>query len=82
MEEVFSYIYADKPSAGYSVVERLQEKAELLGDFPYLGTQGIRQGTLETPVDKTSCFLIYKVFKHHLSIIRVMHGAKRQAPRY
>jgi len=82
LDEIFNYIFEDKPNAGYAVVERIQDKAELLSDFPYIGTVGIKHGTMETTVDKTSCFLIYKVFKNHISIIRVMHGTTRQEPRY
>lgn len=82
LDKIFNYIFEDKPSAGYAVVQRIQKKAELLSDFPYIGTISIKDGTMETTVDKTSCFLIYKVFKKHISIIRVMHGATKQKPRY
>jgi len=82
LDGIFNFIYEDKPSAGLAVVERIQEKAELLGDFPYIGTAGIKTGTMETTVNKTSCFLIYKIFRNHISIIRVIHGSTRQEPRY
>ena len=74
LDEIFSYIAKDSPSAAAELVDRLEEVAELLGHSPYIGQKTKRPGLFKHPVDKH--LLVYEVLADEVIIHYVRHGAR------
>jgi toxin ParE1/3/4 len=78
LERIFKWIAKDRPQAAHSVIERILESIERLGELPYIGHKGKAQGTLEWVVTGLPYIVIYKIDVDHneLQITAVFHGAQ------
>jgi len=72
-----AYIAKDNPAAALSLAERITAKAELLADQPLLGEPGRIHNTRELVVTNTPYTLIYHAAAETISILRVLHQARR-----
>ena len=77
---IFEYIRPDNPSAARHISERIYERANSLGTFPYLGRSGRIEGTRELPVPSSPFIIVYRVLENSLEIVTVLHGAQRWPP--
>ena len=78
LDGIFRWIAKDRPQAAHSVIERILESIERLGELPYIGHKGKAQGTLEWVVTGLPYIVIYKidVDRNELQITAVFHGAQ------
>jgi toxin ParE1/3/4 len=74
---VRAYIAKDNPAAALKLAERIIEKAELLAEHPLLGEPGRIHNTRELVVTNTPYNLIYHAAVETISILRVLHQARR-----
>lgn len=76
IEEIYSYVSADKPEAARRLAEKLMLAGDQLADHPYLGRVA-RPGELRELL-VGSYLLIYRVVDDVVDIIAVVHGARRR----
>lgn len=78
LERIFKWIAKDRPQAAHSVIERILESIERLGELPYIGHKGKAPGILEWVVTGLPYIVIYKVDSDHdeVQITAIFHGAQ------
>jgi toxin ParE1/3/4 len=76
-DEIFDYIETDSPKAAIAVDKRIQERVESLARFPELGRTGRVEGTRELVIPRTPYIVAYRISGDIVSILRVLHGARR-----
>lgn len=75
--EIVQYIAADSPRAAYEVHDRIRELVGKLAAHPGLGRPGRVRGTRELVVSGTPFLVPYRIKGEVLTILRVLHGARR-----
>ena len=80
LEAIFSYIAKDNPRAAAKVVARIEEVADLLGDFPETGQPASREPRLRwIAVPRTPYLIFYTILRGRtVRIVRVIHGARQR----
>ena len=78
LERIHSWIARDRPRTAGSVIGRILESAERLGELPYIGHVGRTRGTYEWVVTGLPYILVYKIDadNNEVQIIAVFHGAR------
>ena len=76
VDAIWEYIAQDNLDAADRQMERLRSAAEHLTTHPMLGRAGRMKGTRELVVSGTPYILLYRIFRTHLEIARVLHGAQ------
>ena len=78
LERIHSWIARDRPRTADSVIGRILESAERLGELPYIGHVGRARGTYEWVVTGLPYVLVYKIDidNDEVQIIAVFHGAR------
>jgi toxin ParE1/3/4 len=75
--EIVSYIAAGSPRAAYEIHDRIREAATLLATHTHFGRAGRVKGTRELVISGTPFIVAYRVTKSAVSILRVLHGARK-----
>lgn len=75
--ELVAYIAADDPRAAYRVHENIRMQTELLATHPKIGRLGRIPGTRELVVAGTPYIAAYRVVNDVVTVLRVLHGARR-----
>lgn len=75
--EIVRYIAAESPRAAYEIHDRIRDLAEVLMQHPRIGRPGRVKGTRELVVSGTPFIVAYRVSRQAVSILRVLHGARR-----
>jgi toxin ParE1/3/4 len=75
--EIALYIAKDNPAAADRVLDALEEKTELLAEFPGLGAErpDVAAGVRAFPVGKY--LILYREMEGGVEIVRYAHGARR-----
>ena len=78
LENIYSWIAKDSPSAAKNIVQRLFSSAELLISFPRMGHAGREPDTFEWVVPRLPYIVIYEVdrVRERIVITAVLHGAQ------
>ncbi|HTC99881.1 MAG TPA: type II toxin-antitoxin system RelE/ParE family toxin [Bradyrhizobium sp.] len=78
LENIYSWIATDSPSAAKKIVQRLFGSAELLISFPFMGHAGREPDTFEWVVPRLPYIVIYEVdrVRERITITAVLHGAQ------
>ncbi|HEX8664522.1 MAG TPA: type II toxin-antitoxin system RelE/ParE family toxin [Beijerinckiaceae bacterium] len=80
LDAIFNYIAKDSPVAAAAVVERIEDRAAGLSDFPYSGKPSGEEGirvVIATPYP----YLIYyhvNAKRSEVQILRIRHGARQR----
>ena len=77
LEAARRQIAADNPSAADRVFERILSAVSRLSDMPHLGRAGRVPGTRELVVAGTPFIVAYTASEKEVSIVAVIHGARR-----
>lgn len=76
--EIVSYISSENPSAAIRVAERILSLTEtILPEHPQTGRPGRVQGTRELVVSQTPYIVAYRVTGDEITIVAVIHGARK-----
>ena len=80
LQGISAWIAKDNPRAARSVVERILDAIERLGEFPGLGHRGKVAGTREWVVRGLQYIIVYEIDTPHdeLRGIAVFHGARNR----
>lgn len=77
LEEIVRYIAFDNPEAAYEIHDRIREHSASLSLHPRIGRPGRVRGTRELVVPATSFIVAYRVTGAAVTILRVLHGARK-----
>ena len=80
LAETVTYIAGDNPAAAYRVHEEIRRQTGLLAAHPELGRQGRVPGTRELAIAGTPYLVAYRVGRDAVTILRLLHGARRWPP--
>jgi len=80
LEAISTWIAKDNPSAARSVISRILDAIERLGEFPGLGHEGKVAGTREWVVRRLPYIIVYEVDAAHdeLRVLAILHGARNR----
>lgn len=78
LREIMLYMAERDPSAAVRVVDRIEDVATMLAEFPRAGRPGTVHGTREPVVDGTPFLVAYRVkdLQRRIEILAVKHGAQ------
>jgi toxin ParE1/3/4 len=71
------YIATDDVSAAYRVHDSFREQIEKLATHPEIGRSGRVRGTRELVISGTPYVAAYRVAGDVVTVLRVLHGARR-----
>ena len=77
LQEIVSYIAADDPRAALGMHDRINESVQHLSRFPRGGRPGRVAGTRERVIPQTPFIVAYRVSEDAVTVLRVLHGARR-----
>lgn len=77
LEAVYNFIGADNPRAAANVVRRILDAIEGIRDFPNSGRPGRVITTRELVINQTPFIAVYRVSSDCITVVRVIHGARR-----
>ena len=66
-----------KPSLGNRIADALETACEQIISFPQSGRPGRVEGTREVVLSGSPYILAYKVQAAHITILAIIHGARR-----
>ncbi len=78
LAEIQAYIEQDKPEAARRVAAKIRKTIAYLGEHPHLGRAGRKPGTRELVIADTPYIVPYRVHRHCLMILAVLHGAQQR----
>lgn len=78
LDRIHKWIAKDRPRAAGSVIDRILESAEKLGQLPYMGHIGRAPGTYEWVVTGLPYIVVFKIDNDHneVQITAIFHGAQ------
>jgi toxin ParE1/3/4 len=77
LAELVAFIAADDPAAAYRVHDAIILKVALLLRHPDIGRPGRVRGTRELVVTGTPYIVAYRAVADLVTVLRVLHGARR-----
>lgn len=77
LAELVEYIANDNPSAAYRAHDDIQRQTAALAKHPELGRPGRVRGTRELVVAGTPYVAAYRITGELVTVLRVLHGARR-----
>lgn len=76
-DEIGERIAKDNPTAATKVVARIVSAADALAEHPAMGRKGRLTGTREMLLADIPYIIPYRVTRHDVEILTVMHGAQQ-----
>ncbi|MEA5578520.1 type II toxin-antitoxin system RelE/ParE family toxin [Anabaena sp. UHCC 0451] len=77
LEQAHSYIFQDNPTAAQELIIKIQNAANQLENYPFMGKSGRVEGTRELIISNSPYILIYRVKEEPVEILRILHTSKR-----
>jgi len=77
LANLVAYIAVDNPSAAYHVHEDIRTQTEVLAMHAEIGRRGRVRGTRELVVTGTPYIVAYRIAGDVVTVLRVLHGARR-----
>jgi plasmid stabilization system protein ParE len=78
LDAIQTFIAQDKPEAARGLAEAICKAVAYLAAHPHLGRVGRKTGTRELVIADTPYWVPYQVKSDRLTILAVLHGAKRR----
>lgn len=77
LDQIGAYISLDSPAAAAKVVARIVSAVDALADHPAMGRTGRLAGTRELAFADIPYIIPYRVTRHDIEILTVMHAAQQ-----
>lgn len=77
LEQAHSYILKENPTAAQELILKIQNAANQLENYPFMGKSGRVEGTRELIISNSPYILIYRVTAESVEILRILHTSKR-----
>jgi toxin ParE1/3/4 len=78
LDVIAQYLASQSPEAAEKTIDRIQQVASLLGEFPNMGTKVDETGLHRLAVSGTRYVVFYRVLPEHVSIRGVFHTSQRR----
>jgi toxin ParE1/3/4 len=75
--DLIAYIATDDPGTANRVRDEIQRQTDMLSTHPQIGRHGRVTGTRELVVIGTPYLIAYRIAPNVVTILRVLHGARR-----
>ncbi|MFM5887935.1 MAG: type II toxin-antitoxin system RelE/ParE family toxin [Dolichospermum sp.] len=76
LEQVRNYIIQDNPTAAQELIIKIQNAANQLEKYPFMGKSGRVEGTKELIISNSPYMIIYRVKEESVEILRILHTSK------
>ena len=77
LDQIGAYISLDSPAAAAKVVARIVSAVDALADHPAMGRTGRLAGTRELAFADIPYIIPYRVTRHDIEILTVVHAAQQ-----
>lgn len=77
LTELVTYIAEDSPDAAYRILDEVRRQTGMLASHPDIGRLGRVGGTRELVITGTPYIAAYRVCRNLVTILRLLHGARR-----
>jgi len=77
LARLMTYIATDKPKAAYRMLDEIQKQTGILAAHPEAGRMGRISGTRELVITGTPYIASYRISGEVITILRLLHGARR-----
>ena len=77
LAELVAYIANEDPAAAYRVHDEIRNQIALLAAHPEMGRIGRVRGSRELVVSRTPYIAAYRITDSTLTVLRILHGARR-----
>jgi toxin ParE1/3/4 len=77
LEQAHSYILKENPKAAQELILKIQNAANQLKNYPFMGKSGRIENTRELIIPNTPYILIYRIKEETVEILRILHTSKR-----
>jgi toxin ParE1/3/4 len=77
LEQARNYVFQDNPTAAQELIIKIQNAANQLQKYPFMGKNGRVEGTRELIISNSPYILIYRVKEESVEVLRILHTSKR-----
>lgn len=77
---IVEFIAADDAVAALAVIDRIEQAAQRVREFPFSGREGAMRGTRELVIPGLPYIIIYRVRDPTIDVLRVLHAARQWPP--
>ncbi|MBD2267924.1 type II toxin-antitoxin system RelE/ParE family toxin [Anabaena sp. FACHB-1391] len=77
LEQARNYVFQDNPTAAQELIIKIQNAANQLQNYPFMGKNGRVEGTRELIISNSPYILIYRVKEESVEVLRILHTSKR-----
>jgi toxin ParE1/3/4 len=77
LKDIIDYITQDNPLAAVEVGDEIERQVSLLSDHPAMGRPGRIPNTRELVIAGLPYIVVYRVDEESLTVLRVLHAARR-----
>jgi len=77
LEQARNYVFQDNPTAAQELILKIQNAANQLQKYPFMGKNGRVEGTKELIISNSPYILIYRVKEESVEVLRILHTSKR-----
>ncbi|MDR3721600.1 MAG: type II toxin-antitoxin system RelE/ParE family toxin [Candidatus Acidoferrales bacterium] len=77
LTELVTYIAEDSPDAAYRILDEVRRQTGMLASHADIGRLGRVGGTRELVITGTPYIAAYRVSRNLVTILRLLHGARR-----
>jgi addiction module RelE/StbE family toxin len=77
LEQARNYVFQDNPTAAQELIIKIQNAANQLQNYPFMGKNGRVEGTRELIISNSPYILIYRIKEETVEVLRILHTSKR-----
>jgi addiction module RelE/StbE family toxin len=77
LEQARNYVFQDNPTAAQELILKIQNAANQLQNYPFMGKNGRVEGTKELIISNSPYILIYRIKEESVEVLRILHTSKR-----
>jgi addiction module RelE/StbE family toxin len=77
LEQARNYVFQDNPTAAQELIIKIQNAANQLQNYPFMGKNGRVEGTKELIISNSPYILIYRIKEESVEVLRILHTSKR-----
>lgn len=77
LEQARNYVFQENPTTAQELIIKIQNAANQLQKYPFMGKNGRVEGTRELIISNSPYILIYRVKEESVEVLRILHTSKR-----
>ncbi|MFM6845117.1 MAG: type II toxin-antitoxin system RelE/ParE family toxin [Dolichospermum sp.] len=76
LEQARNYVFQENPTAAQELIIKIQNAANQLEKYPFMGKSGRVEGTKELIISNSPYMIIYRVKEESVEVLRILHTSK------